>query len=64
MLHGKRDSVTFNGSIKKNQKLIITILDEFVEEPPQKEKPQTVRGMLAKYADPSLGEQEAVALEK
>lgn len=49
---------------KKNQKLIITILDEFVEEPPQKEKPQTVRGMLAKYADPSLREQEAAALEK
>ena len=46
---------------KKNQKLIITILDEFVEELPQKEKSQTVRGMLA---DPSLREQEATAWEK
>lgn len=49
---------------KKNQKVIITILDEFVEELPQKEKPQASRGMLAKYADPSLREQEAAAWEK
>lgn len=49
---------------KKNQKLIITILDEFVEEIPREEKPQTARGMLAKYADASLREQEASAYEK
>ena len=49
---------------KKNQKLIITILDEFVEELPQKEKSQTVRGMLAKYADPNLRDQEESAWEK
>lgn len=49
---------------KKNQKVIITILDEFVEELPQKEKSQTSRGMLAKYADPSLRDQEAAAWEK
>lgn len=49
---------------KKNQKLIITILDEFVEEHPQRNNSQTVRGMLAKYADPDLRKQEASAWEK
>lgn len=49
---------------QKNQKLIITILDEFVEELPQKKNSQTVRGMLAKYADPNLRRQEASAWEK
>ena len=49
---------------KKNQKLIITILDEFVEELPQKEKSQTVRGMLAKSADPRLMDHEATAWDK
>lgn len=39
---------------QKNQKLIITILDEFVEELPKKNNAQTARGMLAKYADPKL----------
>lgn len=39
---------------QKNQKLIITILDEFVEELPPKEKTQTAKGMLEKYADPNL----------
>lgn len=43
---------------KKNQKLIITILDEFVEELPKKKDIQTARGMLAKYADPELRKQE------
>lgn len=37
---------------QKNQKLIITILDEFVEEMPKKKGVQSARGMLAKYADP------------
>lgn len=48
---------------QKNQKLIITILDEFVEELPKK-KSVTARGMLAKYADPKLREQEKSAWEK
>lgn len=48
---------------QKNQKLIITILDEFVEELPKK-KSATARGMLAKYADPKLREQEKSAWEK
>lgn len=49
---------------QKNQKLIITILDEFVEEFPQKKDEHSVRGMLAEYADPGLREQEATAWEK
>ncbi len=49
---------------QKNQKLIITILDEFIEEFPSKEDTQSVRGMLAKYADPNLRRQEGAAWEK
>ncbi len=49
---------------KKNQKLIITVLDEFVEELPKKKSVQTARGMLAKYADPKLRELEKSAWEK
>ena len=49
---------------QKNQKLIITILDEFVEEVPKAKSTKTVRGMLAKYADQSLREQEKSAWEK
>ncbi len=49
---------------QKNQKLIITILDEFVEEIPKKRSTQTARGMLAKYADSNLREQEKTAWEK
>lgn len=49
---------------QKNQKLIITILDEFVEELPKKKGVQTTRGMLAKYADSKLREQEKSAWEK
>lgn len=60
------ESVKAIGKIQaqKNQKLIITILDEFVEELPREKKPQTVRGILAKYADASLRVQEASAWEK
>ena len=41
---------------RKNQKVIITILDEYVEE----ERPAagSVRGMLSEYANPALWEQE------
>lgn len=49
---------------QKNQKLIITILGEFVEEVPKAKSTKTVRGMLAKYADQSLREQEKSAWEK
>lgn len=39
---------------KKNQKLIITILDEFIEEP--KKNTVSARGSLAKYANTDLWE--------
>lgn len=60
------ESVQTLGKIQaqKNQKLIITILDEFVEELPPKKNVHTARGMLARHADPNLREQEATAWEK
>ena len=40
---------------KKNQKLIITVLDEFIEEIPKKNS-TSARGSLAKYANTALWE--------
>lgn len=48
---------------KKNQKVIITILDEFVEETSNK-KEHSVRGRLSKYANPKLQEEEKTAWKK
>lgn len=48
---------------QKNQKLIITILDEFMEEKSKEQSSQTARGILSKYADPALWEQEETAWE-
>ena len=45
---------------KKNQKLIITVLDEFIEEPLDN-KMQSTRGALAKYADSELQKKEEAA---
>ena len=48
---------------RKNQKVIITILDEYVED----EKHfvvESARGMLAEYANPALWEQEEGAWER
>ena len=49
---------------KKNQKLIITVLDEFIEETSQNEKQQSARGSLEKYADVELQKKEESAWEK
>ncbi|MDE7311229.1 MAG: hypothetical protein K2N87_06365 [Eubacterium sp.] len=49
---------------KKNQKLIITVLDEFMSETSVKEKRKSARGVLSKYANPVLWEQEKMAWEK
>lgn len=38
---------------KKNQKLIITVLDEFMDEAPKKNS-TSARGSLAKYANTDL----------
>ncbi len=48
---------------KKNQKLIITILDEFMEETP-KDGTHSVRGVLSEYAKPELVKEERSAWEK
>lgn len=48
---------------KKNQKLIITILDEFVEEVPEV-KIRSARGSLSEYANPELLKEESSAWEK
>ena len=48
---------------KKNQKLIITILDEFIEEVPEVEV-HSARGSLSGYANPELLKEENSAWEK
>lgn len=48
---------------KKNQKLIITILDEFIEETPEV-KIHSARGALSEYANPQLLKEERSAWEK
>lgn len=48
---------------KKNQKLIITILDEFMEETPSAES-HSVRGALSEYADLERIKDEGSAWEK
>ncbi|MCM1056397.1 MAG: hypothetical protein NC517_02160 [Firmicutes bacterium] len=50
---------------QKNQKLIITILDEFIDESALEEnKSQSARGILAKYANPELQDEEEFAWRK
>ncbi|MCX4325683.1 MAG: hypothetical protein OSJ45_00060 [Lachnospiraceae bacterium] len=48
---------------KKNQKLIITVLDEFIEEEPDNNI-HSARGSLSKYANPELIKEESSAWEK
>lgn len=48
---------------QKNQKLVITILDEFLEEEPQK-KMQSARGILSDYADSTMWSKEEDAWKK
>ncbi|MBO4852233.1 MAG: hypothetical protein J5477_01215 [Schwartzia sp.] len=54
---------------KTNQRVIITIMDDFVEAPKaacnkRAEIAKQVRGILAEYADPKLREQEKGAWER
>ncbi len=50
---------------QKNQKLIITVLDEFIEDSDVTETHQTTaRCSLASYANPDLWEKEQTAWEK
>ena len=53
-----------NVKLKKNQKLIITVLDEFLDGVPKKETGKSARGILSKYANNDLLEEENTAWEK
>jgi len=48
---------------KPNQRVIITIMDEFVE-PVQASTKKDMRGILSRYADPTLAEKEKGAWER
>ena len=48
---------------RKNQKVVITILDEYIEDE-KHSVPESARGMLAEYANPALWEQEEGAWER
>ena len=48
---------------KPNQKVVITIIDEFVE-PAARTRKKSLRGVLSEYANPSLREQEKGAWER
>lgn len=50
-------------SVKPNQRVIITIMDEFVESAKTSDK-KGVRGILAQYANPALVEKEKGAWER
>ena len=50
-------------SAKPNQRVIITIMDEFVE-PVRTIQKKGMRGALARYANPSLAEKEKGAWER
>lgn len=53
-----------NVKLKKNQKLIITVLDEFLDDAPKMETGKSARGILSKYANNDLLEEENTAWEK
>ncbi|MBO4299064.1 MAG: hypothetical protein J5602_11625 [Clostridia bacterium] len=48
---------------KPNQRVIITVIDEFVD-PETIARKKSVRGILAQYADPALAEKEKGAWER
>ena len=48
---------------KPNQRVIVTIMDEFVE-PAKGARKKSMRGALAQYADPALAEKEKGAWER
>ena len=48
---------------KPNQKVIITIVDEFVE-PAERTRKKSLRGVLSEYADPALAAKEKGAWER
>lgn len=53
-----------NIKLKKNQKLIITALDEFLEDTPKEDVKKSARGILSKYANKKLIKEGKKAWEK
>lgn len=49
---------------RPNQKVIITVIDEFLEPNAGQKQITGLRGALAKYADPTLSEKERDAWER
>ena len=49
---------------KPNQRVIITVMDEFIEPLTENEQHHSLRGALAQYADPALAERETGAWER
>lgn len=47
-------------NVKQNQRVIITIMDEFVV-PPSTEKKRSIRGILSSHADTTLRDKEKEA---
>ena len=62
-LNGYYDGTAIQALEKINAKLIITVLDEFIEEIPKKNS-TSARGSLAKYANTALWEKESTAWEE
>ena len=73
-IHGYYDGMSFQPlekpQVKMNQRVIITIMNDFVDPPPKSvckeraDKAKQVRGILAEYADPILREREKGAWER
>ena len=66
-VQGYFDGVAFRPlekiAAKPNQRVIITVMDEFVE-PQDKKRAIKMRGILSQYADPALAEKEKGAWER
>lgn len=60
---GTNIRVLENIDVKPNQKVIITVMDEFLEQTNHKKK-KGIRGTLSEYADPGLAEREKGAWER
>ena len=72
-IHGYYDGLSFQPldppPAKTNQRVIITIMDDFIETPKDASKERAakakrLRGILSEYADPTLREQEKGAWER
>ena len=49
---------------KPNQRVIITVMDEFIEPQEENARSHSLRGVLAQFADHALAEKEKAAWER